>query len=327
MVKSNPQLMRRYQAWIECHSESDAVSPPRLSGGRGGFSPALPSTSTPGAMYPRQIDSGMGRENDHESVGSSTVTEEKEDDSDDDLGFTQLDPGVVSATAAETEANGATGNDCFNMDDDDSDPQREDGVPIDEYAFAGKGGGVQGDAVDDLGGGGADREDGPSSGEGGSVGREDAAAMDVVSSDDENSGGEWVGGEDTYDNYESGSNGETRTGSPAATIDGLPREHALPVRRVRRSLRGKESIESFPRVPEACTFLIEARGFRYAHKGWTMMSEDGSTVLEPHEVRSALGVFRFHGFVRAKHALLLPLACLACWRKLLPTRAQTSPRR
>ena len=327
MVKSNPQLMRRYQAWIECHSESDALSPPRLSGGRGGFSPALPSTSTPGAVYPRQIDSGMGRENDHESVGSSTVTEEKEDDSNDDLGFTQLDPEVVSATAAETEANGATGNDCFNMDDDDSDPQREDGVPIDEYAFAGKEGGVQGDAADDLGGGGADREDGPSSGEGGSVSREDAAAMDVVSSDDENSGGEWVGGEDTYDNYESWSNGETRTGSPAATIDGLPKEHALPVRRVGRSLRGKLSIESFPRVPEACTFLIEARGFRFAHKGWTMMSEDGSTALEPHEVRSALRVFRFHGFVRAKHALLLPLACLACWRKLLPTRAQTSPRR
>lgn len=256
-----------------------SVSKLNTSHGNGMFD-AFPYAPTPGDEYMRQIDSEM--------------EEQRVEEDSDDVEFTQLDPGVAAQLAEAAIAPAVTAESKHEANDwmelsGDSD-RAADGASS-ECSSADGGVGNKMDSAHELGDEVADAQDGSPSGEDSSVDSRDDDQMDVVISDDgQDSGDEWVAPQEAVIERDvSGSEGDDKANvvSSGAAGDERLQEHAKPVRRVRRSLRGRES-KPLPAAPTACQFLLETRRFAYKKgKGWAMVAKDDSMVLEYDEVRAA----------------------------------------
>lgn len=249
---------------------------------------AFPHAPTPGDEYMRQTDSEI-----EEQEEGGSCAEEAEEGSD-DVEFTQLDPGVAAELAAAVVAPAVTAeskqeaNEWMELSGDSD--RAADGA-LSDCSSADGGGGNKMDLAHELGDEVAVGQDGSPSGEDSSADSRDDDQMDVVISDDgEDSGGEWVAPQEADVEADvPGIEGDDKANvvSSGAAGDGRLQEHAKPVRRVRRSLRGRET-KPLPAAPQACQFLLETQRFGYKKgKGWAMVSKDDSIVLEYDQVRAA----------------------------------------
>lgn len=276
----------RYAHQSECSAASTppslcraSVSALKTSHGNGKFD-AFPYVPTPGGEYMRQTDSEM----EEQEVGEDS----------DDVEFTQLDPGVAAQLAEAAIAPAVTAeskqesNDWMELSGD-SDRAADDASS--EWSSADGGVVSKMDSARELGDEAADRHGDNPTGEDSSIDSRDDDQMDVVISDDgEDSGDEWVAPQEAdIEPYISSIEGDDKANvvSSGAAEDERLLEHAKPVRRVRRSLRGRES-KPLPTAPQACQFLLETQRFAYKKgKGWAMIAKDDSMVLEYDEVRAA----------------------------------------